>query len=127
MDRELCLLKLKYPRMIFVYMDNILIATPNDLSLHRQIVHEVLDLLEQISFFLKPSKCTFEQRHVKYLGLVLDGETLQIKPNKMRGIKEWPRMLKNIKQLRSTLGLLGYHQPFIPGFATIAHPLTSLL
>ena len=89
MDCELHPLKLKYPHMIFVYMDNILIATPDDLPLHRQIVHKVLDLLEQISFFLKPSKCAFEQRCIEYLGLVLDGETLQIKPNKMHGIKEW--------------------------------------
>ena len=126
MDHELCPLKSKYPCMIFVYMDDILIATPDDLLLHRQIVHKVLNLLEQISFFLKPSKCTFEQKRVEYLRLVLDGETLQIEPNKMHGIKEWPRTLKNIKQLHSTLGLLGYHRPFIPGFATIAHPLTNL-
>jgi hypothetical protein len=46
--------------MLFVYMDNILIATTNNLPLHRRIVHDVLDLLERESFFLKPSKCKFE-------------------------------------------------------------------
>ena len=46
MDHILRPLKLKYPYMIFVYMDDILIATPNDPALHRQIVHDVLDLLE---------------------------------------------------------------------------------
>ena len=38
MDHILRPLKLKYPYMIFVYMDDILIATPNDPALHRQIV-----------------------------------------------------------------------------------------
>ena len=46
MDCILRPLKLKYPYMIFVYMDDILITTPNDPALHRQIVHDVLDLLE---------------------------------------------------------------------------------
>jgi Reverse transcriptase (RNA-dependent DNA polymerase) len=60
MDRLFRPLKDKYPGMLFVYMDDILIATNNDLSLHRRIVHDVLDLLETESFFLKPSKCKFE-------------------------------------------------------------------
>ena len=34
MDHILRPLKLKYPYMIFVYMDDILIATPNDPALH---------------------------------------------------------------------------------------------
>ena len=34
---------------------------------------------------------------------------------------------ENVKQLRSTLGVLGYQCPFIPGFASLAHPLTRLL
>jgi hypothetical protein len=42
--------------MIFVYMDNILVATIKDYDLHWQIVHEVLDLLEEESFFLKLEK-----------------------------------------------------------------------
>jgi len=35
MDWMMRPLKLKYPRMIFIYMDNILIATVDDLELHR--------------------------------------------------------------------------------------------
>ena len=93
MDHILRPLKLKYPYMIFVYMDDILIATPNDPALHQQIVHDVLDLLEQESFFLKPQKCTFEQQCVEYLGLLLDGETLHINPSKIAGIAKWPRVL----------------------------------
>jgi Reverse transcriptase (RNA-dependent DNA polymerase) len=60
MDRLFRPLKDKYPGMLFVYMDDILIATTDDLPLHRRIVHDILDLLEKESFFLKPSKCKFE-------------------------------------------------------------------
>ena len=113
--------------MIFVYMDDILIATPNDPALHQQIVHDVLDLLKCESFSLKPQKCAFEQMRVEYLGLLLDGETLCIDPSKIAGIAKWPRVLKSVKEVWSTLGVLGYHHAFIPGFADIAHPLLNLL
>jgi Reverse transcriptase (RNA-dependent DNA polymerase) len=61
----------KYPGMIFIYMDDILMATIKDYNLHRQLVHEVLDLLEEESFFLKPAKCKFEQQSIDYLGIVV--------------------------------------------------------
>jgi hypothetical protein len=47
----------KYPTELFVYMDNILIATGDNIERHRQITHEVLDLLEAESYFLHPAKC----------------------------------------------------------------------
>jgi len=34
--------------------------------------------------------------------------SLMIDPAKIAGIKDWPTTLKNIKEVRSTLGLLGY-------------------
>ena len=42
----------KYPTELFVYMDDILIATKNDLPRHRQIVDKVLKLLARESDFL---------------------------------------------------------------------------
>ena len=93
---------------LFIYMDDILIATTNDVRRHEQITHEVLDLLEKESFFLKPHKCLFEQTQLEYLGVVVDGNTLQIEPAKIEGITQWPTKLKTIKQVQSTLGILGY-------------------
>ena len=62
----------KYPTELFVYMDDILIATKNDLPRHRQIVDKVLKLLARESDFLRTSKCIFEQTRVEYLGLVIN-------------------------------------------------------
>ena len=70
----------KYVGKLFVYMDDILIATNNDLKLHREIVDAILDLFEQESYFLRPLKCTWEQTCIEYLGLVIDGDTLTIDP-----------------------------------------------
>jgi RNase H-like domain found in reverse transcriptase len=117
----------KYPRMIFMYMDNILIATIKDLDLHRRVVHEVLDLLEKESFFLKPVKCKFEQQSIDYLGIVVTKGTVRIDPTKQNGLAAWPCRLTLVKQVRSTLGVLGYQRPFIQGFAHLARPITQLL
>jgi hypothetical protein len=127
MNRMFREMKMRYPTELFVYMDDILIATTNDTTRHRRIVHEVLDKLEEESFFLKPHKCEFEKTKVDYLGVVIDGDQVRVDPTKVEGLKEWPRTLGTVKQVRSTLGILGYQRPFIPGFAKIAKPLTNLL
>jgi hypothetical protein len=108
-------------------MDDILIATPDNLPRHRQIVQDVLEIMRKESFFLKAAKCEFEKQRVEYLGLILDGNTIKPDPVKVNGLKEWPRKLKTVTEVRSTLGLLNYHRAFIPGFSHIVKPLTQLL
>ena len=67
-------------------MDDILIATGDDLTLHQQIVHEVLDLLAEESLFYKLSKCHFEQTSITYLGIVVEVGTICIDPTKLNGL-----------------------------------------
>ena len=117
----------EYPGELLVYMDDILIATRNDIECHRQIVRKVLDIMRKESFFLRTSKCEFEQTKVEYLGLVLDHDTVTPDPTKTSGLKAWPRVLKTVREVRSTLGLLNYHRAFVPGFSHIVKPLTNLL
>jgi len=52
MNRMFREMKMRYPNELFVYMDDILIATNDNLTRHRQIVHQVLDKLEKESYFL---------------------------------------------------------------------------
>ena len=112
--------------MIHAYMDDILISTPNNLALHRKIVHDVLNALEATSFYLQVAKCVFEVTSIEYLGLLINGNTLKINPTKQKGIAEWPEELTTLKQVRQFLGVVGYHRPWIEGFAHIARPLTNL-
>ena len=108
MERIFRPLTQKYPTHLFVYMDDVLIATGEDLDLHRQIVHEVLDLFKRESYFLRPAKCDFEQRQITYLGVVIKGNNITIDPAKTEGLSEWPRELKTVKEVCSVLGVLGY-------------------
>ena len=43
----------------------------------------------------------------------------------MTAIRDWPQP-RTKKQVKSFLGLVGYYQRFIPGFATLASPLNEL-
>ena len=46
---------------VMIYMDDILIYTPNDPALHRRVVNDVLRILAVNDLYLKPQKCQFEQ------------------------------------------------------------------
>ena len=50
---------------VTIYMDDILIHTPNDPALHRCVVNDVLRILTVNDLYLKPQKCQFKQTEVE--------------------------------------------------------------
>jgi len=82
------------------YMDDCLIATgEGELALHRQMNHRLLQIFEEHSYFLKLSKCVFEQPEVDFLGVRLGHGEISIDPSKITGIKDWPTTLKSVKEV----------------------------
>ena len=109
-------------------MDDCIIMTgPGEETLHEEIAHMFFDLLEQHSLFLKLAKCEFFKTAMDYLGIRIQEGELMINLAKITGITNWPTTLNSVKEVRSTLGLLSYHRPWIPNFAKITKPLTDLL
>ena len=47
---------------LVIYMDDMLIATHDNLPFHRLCVHHILKKLHLHDLYLKPEKCQFEQR-----------------------------------------------------------------
>ena len=127
MNKVLRPVRAQYGEDVQGYMDDVIIATKDDIAYHREVTRAVLRAMRNASLFLKPEKCEFEKRRIEYLGLVLNGDTIEPDPSKIEGLKSWPTTLKSVKEVRSTLGVLNYNRAFIPGFATIAKPLTELL
>src|SRR5258708_28095985 len=75
------------------YMDDILVYS-HTLSDHQQIVCQVLSTLQKWRLFLKPEKCKFEQKEVKYLGLVISKDHVTMDLMKVHGVMEWPTPMK---------------------------------
>jgi hypothetical protein len=47
-------------------------------------------MFRQESFFLKLSKCKFEQTSIDYLGICMEQGTIYINPTKRKGLSQWP-------------------------------------
>jgi hypothetical protein len=76
MHRDFHPLLQKYPEHLGNYMDDWWVATANDeegRQLHKQIVHDFLDKMEECSYFLKPKKCQFEKDEMEILGWLVGG------------------------------------------------------
>ncbi len=71
-----------------VYMDDIIVHTQAGESLesHHKKVHKVLDRLAENDLYLRPSKCTFEQKETDFLGIVVSHETVSMDIKKLANV-----------------------------------------
>jgi len=115
-------------RKIFCsYMDNCALGTKlKDIELHEEIVHFLFDLFAENGLHLKLSKTVFMQPSIDFLGVRISKDGATIDPAKVAGIAEWPEEITTLKGAQSAIGVIGYHQIFIPGFSMIAAPITRL-
>ena len=100
---------------IIIYFDDVLIATEDDLELHRRVVGQVLDQLQKLNLYLKPSKCIFETRRIKFLGVVLENGTVMMDPIKVSSVKEW-KVPTNTTESCTFQGFTNFYRHFIPNF-----------
>ena len=110
---------------LIVYMDDILVAMKDDQEFHDQCIHWMLEKLKKHDLYLKPEKCIFDQKRIEFLGVILEGRTVQMDPAKVKGIADWPPP-KNITDIHSFLGFTGFYHYFIPDYSLIAQPMIQL-
>ncbi|RHW30551.1 hypothetical protein D1B31_23670 [Neobacillus notoginsengisoli] len=112
--------------VVVVYIDDLLIFTKtNDVKEHERIVKEVLRRLEENDLFIKPEKCTFTVPEVEFLGMIVGRDGIKMDDSKVKAILEWPAP-KNVRGVRSFLGLANFYRRFIQGYAQVARPLNDL-
>jgi RNase H-like domain found in reverse transcriptase/Reverse transcriptase (RNA-dependent DNA polymerase) len=112
-------------RWLKIYMDDMIIATEDDDSLHAQKVNHFLQKLIDHDLFLKPEKCQFHKKEVEYLSVIIGGGKVMMYPIKVKGITEWPTST-TVKEVCSFLGFCNFYHPFILNFSGIAQPLNHL-
>ena len=84
----------------------------------------MLQILREKKLFAKLSKCDFWLNKVSFLGHIVCTEGIRVHLTKIKVIVSW-KSPRNVIVVRSFLGLAGYNQRFVKGFAIIASTLTN--
>src|ERR1700724_3434545 len=109
---------------LLVYMDEILIFTP-DRSKLNYYTRRVLRKLQENDLFLNLDKCTFDVEEIDYLEMIVRENQIKMDPTKLVGIAEWP-IPTTVKQVRSFLGFGNFYRRFIGHYAYIARSFNDL-
>ena len=104
-----------------VYIDDIVIPGRTSEE-HMGNLRVVLQKLREAGLRLKPSKCSFFQRQVGYLGHIVSREGVATDPAKTEKVAAWP-CPTSVTEVQQFLGLASYYRRFIRNFAEIAKPL----
>ena len=107
-----------------IYLDDI-IAFSRTSEEHVHRLRAVFEKLKAASLKLKPSKCDFFKKEIKYLGYVVSEEGVSTDPDKIKFVTEWPQPT-TVTEVRSFLGFVSYYRRFIPNFSKVAKPLNKL-
>ncbi|KAJ1590295.1 hypothetical protein NDA12_005931 [Ustilago hordei] len=110
---------------VVVYLDDFLIFSDTE-EAHVKHVTEVLTRLRSNRLFAKLSKCEFHTKTVEFLGYIIKPTGIEMDPEKVRTVKEWP-MPESIHDIQRFLGFANFYRRFIAHFAHIAKPLTALV
>ena len=108
---------------VFVYLDDILIFSPNT-EVHTQHVRLVLQRLLHNNLFVKAEKCEFHAPTVTFLGYVSE-DSVHMDPSKGSAVAEWPKPTDR-NQVQRFLGFANFYKWFIRNLSTIAAPLHVL-
>ena len=111
-------------RTAIAYLDDILIYS-DDKTQHVEHVQDVLSCLSQAELRLKPEKCEFHRDSVEFLGFVVSTEGIQMSPDKIKAILEWPTPY-DVKTVQGFLGFANFNRKFIEGYSKKALPLTDI-
>ena len=106
------------------YIDDILIHT-RTWEEHLQAMRELFSRMLKWSITARPSKCVFGEEAVDFIGHKIGRGELGVPDENVKKVREAPRP-RTKTEVKSFLGLSGYHRNFIPNYAAIALPLSDL-
>lgn len=109
----------------YIYIDDIIIFGEGE-EQHFENLEQVFKTLENANMKVQLEKCKFLQSEVEFLGFIISKSGIKANPDKVKTIANFP-LPRNIKELRSFLGMSGFYRRFIKDYAKLAKPLTSLL
>lgn len=101
----------------FVYLDDILIFSPDEQT-HIQHVHQVLQRLLENQLFVKAEMCDFHASTVSFLRFIISPGQILMDPAKVSAVADWatPNSRKKVQQF---LGFANFYRRFVRNFSSI--------
>jgi hypothetical protein len=109
---------------VMVFFNDILIYSKSEED-HEHHLRLVLQVLREHQLYSMLSNCSFYQNKIHYLGHIISKHGIAVDPEKIEAIRGWPTP-RNVSDVKSFMGLVGYYRRFIVGFSKIPHPITYL-
>ena len=107
-----------------VYLDDVIVLG-RSFQEHLCNLRSVFQRLREAGLRLKPSKCSFLQSQVQYLGHVISRSGIATDPKKTEKVASWPTSTSK-SEVQKFLGFTGYYRRFVKDFASVARPLHRL-
>lgn len=109
----------------FSYVDDLLVFSENadDHFRHLEII---FSKFRTSNITVKLRKSTFARAEVSFLGHIISPKGIRMDPNRINAIQNFPPP-RNIKELRSFLGMINYDRRFVNNFSDLTVPLLRLL
>lgn len=106
------------------YLDDILVYSDTE-EQHTEHVLKVLRRLRERNLQLDIDKCEFDVTRIKYLGLIISVNGIEMDPEKVEVIQNWqtPASVKDVLQFT---GFTGFYRRFIADYSRITRPLNEL-
>jgi len=110
---------------VAAFIDDMIVGIETE-ERHDELVAEVIKRLEANDLYVKPEKCKWKVRKVRFLRVVIGPEGIKMEKEKVKEVLEWPTP-KCVKDIQKFLGLANYYHQFIQGFALIARLLHDMV
>jgi hypothetical protein len=121
---DMVLAGLKWTSLL-VYLDDVCIFAKT-IDQHLERLEEAFHRFRQYNLKLNAAKCHVLQKEFTYLGHIVTETGIKADIKKINAVVEMPQP-KNVKQLRSFLGLCNYYRKFIKDYTSHCTPLYSML
>lgn len=99
-------------KIIEVYIDDMLVKSLG-VEDHLTYLQEAFDILRKYNIKLNREKCTFGVGYGKFLGFLVCQRGIEVNPDKIKVIKDFPHQLKSLKKVQRLICRLAALSKFI--------------
>lgn len=109
------------------YLDDVLCYS-RSFEEHVEVLRRVLQALQHHGVRLRPEKCEFFRKEVRYVGRLVSADGVRVDPKDVEAVQALKEKTpQTVGDVRRLLGFLSYYRAYVQDFSRIARPLYKLL